>query len=559
MTVKEISVMSAVAAQARLSVGKLLDQLKKKEFTEFSASVSNHFSLHDNDYESALKVSKVTGNFSFENTFDSQTVEEVGRNIVMAVEILLGSHPELTDTLLHELFYNTYCFMSKLAQQKFTHVISQSWRVLMKILERVNQKKLLYGTVYKQYVIMWNLFNVERQVKDIPKDDFLMLLDIGKGGIIFYMFLENYSQFVVDKCIDRVITFGRTIATSKHSDTKIIKQLLELLTLISSRNLMKTDSEVLKMAIFTFELFFVHFKDLLEESLSSFKDSRSSVYFDFFIAIAYGKSILKDQFMLDLNFDHKSMSLLLQPCLSTISSFSSSIVTSDPSTLVNICESLLPFLVKCQPSNHLARIFHRLGVLLSSLYKNVSKIDARTQSLTVKIFTESLESVKGIGLDASTKPYWSQFSMVSHSIANYMVASELDLDRYEEMMQLSIDCCEMMMTLDESMRQSLRLRWKHRADVNFLKRKNYKFSLKCLASATDCLLQEEDQEKVPAILQDYSMLWLRAKAEIIKTEPDEVHNISLLTLCENEDMGLRLKMAKIECSWYRYLYSSLIE
>ena len=95
------------------------------------------------------------------------------------------------------------------------------------------------------------------------------------------------------------------------------------------------------------------------------------------------------------------------------------------------------------------------------------------------------------------------------------------------------------------------------ADVNFFRLKNHVESLKCLAWSAAYLVQEENDDVVRRKLHEYSVLWLQMKADWIKQIPESeeaVHTVNMFRLLEDHELWLRLKLTRVEVTWYRKQY-----
>ena len=112
---------------------------------------------------------------------------------------------QLTDSLLKELYDNSYFVLIRLVKLKQIQAVKSFWRELFRLSTKFQDSRPIQGRAYNLYATLWK-FSLESSASSVSER--LGLIDIAQGALEFFLVIEKTEKFSPEKFLEKVCLCG---------------------------------------------------------------------------------------------------------------------------------------------------------------------------------------------------------------------------------------------------------------------------------------------------------------------------------------------------------------
>ena len=547
-----------------LSTGTLIELLlNKKKFRDFIKTVHAHFYNSPTDHVSALKVYKTIEVFAYKEDFDEETVAEIADISNQMLDTILEEQQQLSDSFLSkDLLANSGFSLKRALQQKLSSVIPKFGNLPYKVLCKCKDKSAHSARMYQNYISLWNYY-IQSHEGTKTEGAIVRLFSIAELSLKYYTISKDPDKISTgdtEKLIERASHLIRTLGC-KSSSRNLHEKIREFATKVVSPAL-KAEHEKVKLSRLLFDIT-TNIATEMDEYLESIAKVVNSAdvlgHFKFLADISRGNRIESAR-SLPPSLSPQSRQQLTSSYVSVMSRVSTAVSSSDPASVLNICRSLLPFLTLQPATSAVCKVLDRLGALLLHVVKNMKENEAEAMSTVEELFSQHLSLLRSENFadEETSRVSWGCLATYSHNTAVNIYNKNLDMNICDKLEEISISVYQRSAEIEASNRATLRSRCKFAAEINYHKRKNYRKALGCLAQSLVHLVMMDSEEETAERLPDSALLWLVIRRDWVAASREECEAVTMWSLVSElagAEAWVRLKLARLEATWYRGQYS----
>ena len=539
--------------KARLSSTELFNLLKSSEIEKFRSIVSKYFSQNKTDHVSGLKLSKTIAAFAGDEKSQNDKFVGILEDFKLSIETVVQHTPssQLTDSLLKELYDNSYYVLTRLVKLKQIQAVKSFWRELCRLSTKFQDSRSIHGRAYNLYATLWK-FSLESSASSPSVSERIGLIDIAQGALEFFLVIEKTEKFSPEKFVEKVSRVSKTFA-QKEASKEVLEKISSLIINLSRKMSDKSKRE--EFGLLLFQSFYQIAPGSLGQCLPQVRqlagDEKLVAVLEIFTNLQAGRvagTVLPGQTELSPG----ALAVLLPIFSKFVSSVSSSRCTSSPEFIIEVSEAVMACLHQARARPALISILERLGYLLFFLVKNNEEVagQERTQRAAIRLFKYHLETLHS--QEEAETSRWTNLYVNSYNTAAKYYNRKL-YQPCDDLLTITVQTGLKLLRSDPSQDESLTARLKLQGDTKF-RLKEYKAALKCVAYNACVVILRADNvdEAARRLLSDLGDVWLSYKSswllsgkEKLETEVEvevetEVHRANILRLLEEENSQVEL-------------------